>query len=319
VAPVCSPDSQFVGKSRDSAVLSAVGGNGSYSWTGGGTPATGSGASFSTVYSTVGTKTVSVASSGQSDSCSVVVKNLPCTDGCDGNPSGPGTSDDIGVATPSTDTPGVAGNSNSYCGSGPWAQLYWTYSGDSAQKYYAIQITDNGSFVNPIVNITKTANAVPVASGNRFDAPVINLGFNRTYQARFMVWDSDGIASNWISMPASWTTPKHAWPQISSFVSDKSKPAKNTPVIFTTINSFFDSVGVSNRGYLVSFGDGQTATGTVAGSPLNVAHTYSTEGTYPVSVKLTDIDDGYACTTNLNIGSVQVQKPIPEWKEVAPR
>lgn len=59
------------------AAFTASGGTGSYFWTAsGGNPATGSGQSFSTIYQSSGTKTVSVTSGGQSAQCSVFVNPI---------------------------------------------------------------------------------------------------------------------------------------------------------------------------------------------------------------------------------------------------
>ncbi len=56
-------------------IFTATGGAAPYNWSNGGYPSTGSGQSFSTTYSTAGTKTATVSSSdGQTANCSVVVK-----------------------------------------------------------------------------------------------------------------------------------------------------------------------------------------------------------------------------------------------------
>ncbi len=82
---VCSPSSQTVNVNQ-SALFSATGGKGSYTWiANGGSPASGAGGSFSTQYASSGSKTVTVASSdGQTANCYVQVsppieQNLVCT------------------------------------------------------------------------------------------------------------------------------------------------------------------------------------------------------------------------------------------------
>ncbi|HVY67756.1 MAG TPA: hypothetical protein VHA30_02595, partial [Patescibacteria group bacterium] len=58
----------------DTAVFTAAGGSGSYSWSGSGSPASGSGSAFNTVFSSSGSKTVTVSSSdGQVASCSTTI------------------------------------------------------------------------------------------------------------------------------------------------------------------------------------------------------------------------------------------------------
>lgn len=72
----CSPNTQTV-NTGGTASFSASGGTGTYSWSGGGSPATGNAATFSTVYSTAGSKTVTVSSGTQSASCLVTVNTPP--------------------------------------------------------------------------------------------------------------------------------------------------------------------------------------------------------------------------------------------------
>ncbi len=79
-AVACTPTTQSV-YTGGTATLTASGGTGSFSWTAtGGTPSTGSGATFATTYTTTGTKTVSVTS-GTTASCSVSVSTAPTTGG----------------------------------------------------------------------------------------------------------------------------------------------------------------------------------------------------------------------------------------------
>ncbi len=66
------------------ASFTATGGNGSYSWTNGGNPSLGNGQNFSTVYSSAGSKTVTVQSGNQTANCSTqiidtVVPDVVCT------------------------------------------------------------------------------------------------------------------------------------------------------------------------------------------------------------------------------------------------
>jgi hypothetical protein len=75
-APTCSPNTQTVYENAD-AVLAASGGNGRYSWSGGGNPPTGARASFTTKYSSKGTYYPTVTSHGGVARCQVVVLVSP--------------------------------------------------------------------------------------------------------------------------------------------------------------------------------------------------------------------------------------------------
>jgi|GEM_PF-3206602 len=72
---VCSPGSQTADQ-NDTVFFEAVGGNGSFTWSApGGHPTSGSGRDFETFYTSSGTKTVTVKSDGQTDTCSVRVRS----------------------------------------------------------------------------------------------------------------------------------------------------------------------------------------------------------------------------------------------------
>ncbi len=72
-AVTCAPASQTI-LIGDPADFTAANGNGTYSWIApGGSPLTGNGSSFSTTYSLIGNKTVTVVSNGQSATCRVRV------------------------------------------------------------------------------------------------------------------------------------------------------------------------------------------------------------------------------------------------------
>ena len=79
VSVVCAPNSQTVNINQF-ANLSASGGNGSYSWSApSGSPSTGNQQTFSVRYANAGTYNVSVTSAGQSDSCTVIVRDTIIT------------------------------------------------------------------------------------------------------------------------------------------------------------------------------------------------------------------------------------------------
>jgi hypothetical protein len=73
---VCSPSSQNVNVNQDANFI-ASGGNGGYIWTGGGSPATGNGSSFTTKYASSGSKTVTVRDAGgRTANCNVNVNQV---------------------------------------------------------------------------------------------------------------------------------------------------------------------------------------------------------------------------------------------------
>jgi uncharacterized repeat protein (TIGR01451 family) len=74
-AVTCSPSSQTANINQ-TVNFSASGGNGSFNWTGGSNPVTGTGASYSTVFSAAGSYAVTVTSGGASAICAVTVNQV---------------------------------------------------------------------------------------------------------------------------------------------------------------------------------------------------------------------------------------------------
>jgi uncharacterized repeat protein (TIGR01451 family) len=150
---VCTPNSQTVNVNQ-SANFSASGGTGVYSWTAqGGSPASGSGASFNTAYSTQGGKTVTVTSGSQTVSCNVtvntpVVPTLVCTPNFQ----------EVNVDQPAFFT--VSGGSGSYSWSAP-GSTRTTGSGDSFNTAYAtsgqrtVTVTSGSQTANCTVKVNQ--------------------------------------------------------------------------------------------------------------------------------------------------------------------
>jgi len=82
--PVCSPSNQPANTGDTVTLFVASGGNGTFSWStsGGCSPCSGTGASFSTAFSSGGTKFVTLTSDGQTDTCTVDVSAVCTTPGC---------------------------------------------------------------------------------------------------------------------------------------------------------------------------------------------------------------------------------------------
>lgn len=72
----CSPEQQSA-LLNQAVHLTARGGDGTFAWSGGGTPGTGSGAAFDTAFATPGTHAVTVRSGGASATCQVAVTTPP--------------------------------------------------------------------------------------------------------------------------------------------------------------------------------------------------------------------------------------------------
>ncbi len=189
-----------------------------------------------------------------------------------------------------------------YC-SGVTATAIWQYSDPNSdpQSAYQLQIDNQGSFDNPTLDTGKIT-----SSGNSYSIGAGILQFNTTYKARVRVWDSNNAVSSW-DVSDSWKTPKHAYPQVN-FTWSPTTPNANQSVQFTDASAYFSSPA-KGKSWSWLFGDGGSS------DKEKPKHTYTNAGNYNASLSATD-QDSYTCS---NSHTVNVVKPVPIWKEIAPK
>ena len=222
------------------------------------------------------------------------------------------TSDTVKVVVdlPVPTTSNITITEPNYCVSGPAVTVGWTYSdpAGSAQSGYQVQITKTGGFNNPVLDTGK----INSNSNNYFTGQGV-LEFNTIYKARVRTWNSFDSVSNWSNTSNTWKTPPYAYPQVdfnwtANGILNNPSPPVNKPVTFTDQTVFN---GNSNgRKWSWLFGDGGSST------TQNPSHIYSTEGSYYVTLTATDNTNQSCARTK---GPLIIQKPVPQWREVAPR
>ena len=197
-----------------------------------------------------------------------------------------------------------------YCISGPAATIGWTYSdpAGSPQTAYEVQMDEQGSFSDPEYQTGK----VMSNSNSNFTGQGILL-FGKTYKTRVRVWNSYDKVSGWTVASGNFNTPAYAYPQVdfswtANGVLNNPSPPVNKPVTFTDLTVFYGNP--NGRQWNWSFGDSGSST------TQNPSHTYSTEGTYYVTLTATDNANQFCSKTK---GPLIIQKPIPKWREIAPR
>jgi len=213
-----------------------------------------------------------------------------------------------------------------YCIFGPSITVSWVYTDPegTTQTAYRMQIDDNAGFSSPDYDSGKI-----LSSSTAIYA--IGLTWNTTYRARVMVWDGSDNASAWAIQtlcqgpPAnpsgcagnqqSWKSPNNQYPSdLDTFSWTPAKPALNKPVQFddgstTCYKTPPNTVDVCLAWNWI-FGDGGTST------LRDPSHTYANTGSYDVNLKATDQQNGYTCGYSKTLN---IQKPIPFWKEVLPQ
>ena len=213
-----------------------------------------------------------------------------------------------------------------YCIFGPSITISWVYTDPegTTQSAYQVQIDDNAGFSSPNYDSGKILSS----STAIYAQP---LTWNTTYRARVMVWDGSDSASAWATQtlcqgpPAnpsgcsgdnkSWKSPNNQYPSgLNTFSWTPAKPAVNKPVQFddgsTTCYKTPPNTVDTCLAWNWIFGDGGTST------LRDPAHTYTNTGSYNVNLKATDQQNGYTCGYSKTLN---VQKPIPFWKEVLPQ
>ncbi len=237
-------------------------------------------------------------------------KTYNYTLGCSGNGSASDTVQVILNSPTPNDPTNVTVIQPDYCMSGPAATVGWTYSDPSGspQSAYQVQVTDTGSFNNPILDTGK----INSGSNAYFTGQGI-LQFNITYKARVRVWNSYDVVSNWSNPSSSWKTPSYPYPQVdfnwtANGIFNNPSPPLGKLVQFTDATVF--NGNPNGRKWNWAFGDAGSST------TQNPSHTYSTEGSYYVTLTATD-NANQSCTKTK--GPLIIQKPIPKWREVAPK
>ena len=228
---------------------------------------------------------------------------------CDGNCSGANGSQPADSSCPAPTASSVTYSPPNYCQSGPGGFIAWSYSdpNSSLQSAYQIQIDDQGSFQNNEYDSGQLNSSSKV-----FAIPNGVLQFNKGYKARVRSWNTYTAVSAWSTPTDTFNTPNYAYPNVippSQFTwPTLPKPQQNQSIQFTD-HTIFGGGNTNSREWSWNFGDGGTSTQT---SP---AHTYPNIGNYTVTQTVTDAAN-QTCSYSQNIN---VQKPIPVIKEVAPR
>ncbi len=237
------------------------------------------------------------------------------------NPGGPGTiqcsgacSGTTGVTPPNSSCPApttssVTYSTPDYCQSGPGGFVAWSYNdpNNSPQSAYQVQISDTGNFNSPMYDSGQ------INSGSHvFAIPPGILQFNTTYRARIRTWNTFTAVSAWSSPTNSWKTPAYAYPNVrppSQFTwPTMPKPQQNQSIQFTD-HAVFGGGNTLSRQWSWNFGDGTTST------QQSPAHTYPNVGNYTVTQTVTDAAN-QTCSYSQPLN---IQKPIPVIKEVAPK
>lgn len=213
-----------------------------------------------------------------------------------------------------------------YCFAGPGGTVSWTPS--QPQSAYRVQVDERrDNFLSPIIDSCPggppNGTCAPGTTATSYSMGSGILAFNETYEARVMVRDMSGNWSPWRNMSICngpgcqgggnrWQTPLHAYPQVD-FNWSPLNPPVNRPVQFTDETTF--ALGSTARAWRWTFNGGTPSSSLLQSPPLI---TYAASGSYQQTLEVRDdaVPAGQYCFIS---NELTVQRPIPIWKEVAPR
>lgn len=187
--------------------------------------------------------------------------------------------------------------------------FHWAYSDpdNDPQAGYEIWVDDSPGFPGEKFNhlVEPSASTAYSLTLSQDDNPadwLSQLIWGETYHWRVKVKDNQNTWSGW-SEANSFTMPSHPYPFVD-FQWESSSPTANELIQFTDQTVFYDGAGSWNW----DFGDSLTSI------LQNPTHSYSSAGSYTVSLQATD-SDSYSCSASEQLSA---ELPLPEWQEVAP-
>jgi hypothetical protein len=230
--------------------------------------------------------------------------------------------------------PSVSGlnvNTGIYCFAyTPPITLGWTFNDPDTGDYqtaYEIQIDENSSFSSPRGCPYSTDGKISAICQKKevCSCQPINLEYSKTYYWQIKVWDSKGDESPWAVYAGSFTTLRRPpSPDFSAFTN----PSAKEIVYFTDKSQCWDANGKeddcknnTNNHYVWNFGDGSICDSNNIDSNCrgDVTHTYNSAGKYTVSLSVTDnVNDDERTCTKIKDNYMDVQLPLPEYKEIPP-
>lgn len=193
-----------------------------------------------------------------------------------------------------------------YCANGPQATVNWTYFSPSGlpQAQWRVRAYTDALLSIPVYDSGTRAGATTSMS----TGPGPWFTYNETYYVRLEVWDTAGGTAQDV-LP--FTTPPTAYPLVD-FTVTPAQPIALQNTLFTDTSSYGGSDPTMREW---TFGDG-VVDQQFPGSPT-ITHMYMTST--PVTVTLRVSNDvtgpGESCSASKDLN---VQKPIPNYKEVRP-
>jgi len=218
-----------------------------------------------------------------------------------------------------------------YCvGAQGFAQvtIQWKYFDQDGnhESGFMIQIDDDPSFGHPEIyrefsNVDNPSETIQTQIITIKNEPTVPGGeyltYGTTYYTQVLVFDSTNLDSGFVNFPA-FTTVAHPYP-FTEFVYFPTAPQPETEVEFTDLSlcytdALIDPVScqVLAVPYTWVFGDHTTPDNT----PGNVFHTYMTQGSYPATLNICDLE-GYCCLASHRV-QVKIPSNNPDYQEIWP-
>jgi hypothetical protein len=218
----------------------------------------------------------------------------------------------------------------------------WNYVAGSIPKQggFDFQVSSTGFASNEVSrSINNSSNSATVFVNINHTTGLDDLVYNKSYQWRVRVYDSQNNYSKWYyygtttTSPGNYmTTPLHPYPFPAFTASHKSATliSGNAPVAFTDTSTcyYYDATSKTSQSQLCStitgtnatyywdYKDGATCNSSTSPSCKgNQTHVYHTASTYNVLLEIKD--DAGDCTAKTTVEIINPSN-VPQWKEISP-
>lgn len=233
------------------------------------------------------------------------------------NDSGVGSGASYKVVSVVNQAPVASGLSNNadsldYCFESPGGiNLNWDYNDANGDVQQAYEMEIKRLSDDEVEFYQMTSDSTSQFAGN------INsyMGYNfiwydssgSGYDWRVRVQDDNGKWSNWSSWD-SFNVPLHSYPDVDFYL-NPDNPSAGEPVEFHSDVSCYDGDGSCDN-----FAWDVNNDGSIESLDSNMGYTFTSSGDYNVKLTVSD-SESYTCNS---IKSIEINLPLPSWKEIFP-
>lgn len=209
--------------------------------------------------------------------------------------------------------------------------LRWSFNDDNSQDTqlaYELILSANSDYSSPLISTGKVINS---ASAQYQVDTSDGLNYNTLYYWEVRVWDNHNFASDWAQ--SSFTTGKHAYPDVVTASWDPAEPSALADVFFAAEAKTYNNNAVPSNAWTIYSNDTNPYSvssstessldlggGVIQSDTSNVGPMQFQSGGVGVNAKQVTVQvsdtDGYTCAKVFDVDAI-ISRPL--WQEVQPR